>query len=121
MEGRAAFALGALLASCTRAFDSPTETIAQTPDGYLWLGTQLSLLRFDGIRKVPWQPPAGEHLPSTSIRRLLVSHDGRWVVAGIRPPSSSGLVHMKHIMEKLGANDRTQAMAIAARRGFIQL
>jgi DNA-binding NarL/FixJ family response regulator len=29
--------------------------------------------------------------------------------------------HMKHIMEKLGANDRTQAVAIAARRGFIQL
>jgi len=30
-------------------------------------------------------------------------------------------VHMKHIMEKLGARDRTQAMAIAARRGFIHL
>jgi DNA-binding NarL/FixJ family response regulator len=30
-------------------------------------------------------------------------------------------VHVKHIMEKLGANDRTQAMAIAARRGIIHL
>ncbi len=30
-------------------------------------------------------------------------------------------VHIKHIMEKLGARDRTQAMAIAARRGFIHL
>jgi DNA-binding NarL/FixJ family response regulator len=30
-------------------------------------------------------------------------------------------VHIKHIMEKLGARDRTEAMAIAARRGFIQL
>jgi DNA-binding NarL/FixJ family response regulator len=30
-------------------------------------------------------------------------------------------VHMKHIMEKLGANDRTHAIAIAARRGFIRL
>ena len=29
--------------------------------------------------------------------------------------------HVKHIMEKLGANDRTQAMAIAVRRGIIQL
>jgi len=29
--------------------------------------------------------------------------------------------HVKHIMEKLGASDRTQAMAIAARRGFIHL
>ena len=30
-------------------------------------------------------------------------------------------VHLKHIMGKLRASDRTHAMAIAARRGFIQL
>jgi DNA-binding NarL/FixJ family response regulator len=30
-------------------------------------------------------------------------------------------VHIKHIMEKLGATDRTQAVAIEVRRGFIQL
>jgi DNA-binding NarL/FixJ family response regulator len=30
-------------------------------------------------------------------------------------------VHIKHIMEKLGASDRTQAVAIAIRRGVIQL
>jgi DNA-binding NarL/FixJ family response regulator len=30
-------------------------------------------------------------------------------------------VHIKHIMEKLGAADRTQAVAIAVRRGIIQL
>ena len=30
-------------------------------------------------------------------------------------------VHLKHIMEKLGASDRTQAVAIAVRRGMIQL
>jgi DNA-binding NarL/FixJ family response regulator len=30
-------------------------------------------------------------------------------------------VHVKHIMEKLGATDRTQAIAIAVRRGIIQL
>src|SRR5258707_9528086 len=30
-------------------------------------------------------------------------------------------VHIKHIMEKLGARDRTQAIAIAVRRGIIQL
>ena len=30
-------------------------------------------------------------------------------------------VHIKHIMEKLGANDRTQAVAIAVRRGIIHL
>jgi DNA-binding NarL/FixJ family response regulator len=30
-------------------------------------------------------------------------------------------VHIKHIMEKLGANDRTQAVAIGLRRGIIEL
>jgi DNA-binding NarL/FixJ family response regulator len=30
-------------------------------------------------------------------------------------------VHMKHIIEKLGASDRTEATAIAVRRGIIQL
>jgi DNA-binding NarL/FixJ family response regulator len=30
-------------------------------------------------------------------------------------------VHIKHIMEKLGASDRTQAVAIAVKRGIIQL
>jgi DNA-binding NarL/FixJ family response regulator len=30
-------------------------------------------------------------------------------------------VHVKHIMEKLGASDRTQAVTIGVRRGIIQL
>lgn len=30
-------------------------------------------------------------------------------------------VHIKHVMEKLGASDRTQAVAIGVRRGIIQL
>jgi DNA-binding NarL/FixJ family response regulator len=30
-------------------------------------------------------------------------------------------VHVKHIMDKLGAKDRTQAIAVAVRRGIIQL
>src|SRR5579859_505359 len=33
------------------------ESIAQTPDGYLWLGTEFGLVRFDVVRAVIWQPP----------------------------------------------------------------
>jgi ligand-binding sensor domain-containing protein len=56
------------------------SSIAQTPDGYLWLGTEFGLLRFDGVRAVPWQPPAGEQLPSNFISGLLVAHDGTlWI------------------------------------------
>jgi signal transduction histidine kinase/ligand-binding sensor domain-containing protein len=56
------------------------DAIAQTPDGYLWLGTEFGLLRFDGVRNVVWQPPAGETLPSTWVRSLLVGRDGTlWI------------------------------------------
>jgi DNA-binding NarL/FixJ family response regulator len=30
-------------------------------------------------------------------------------------------VHLKHIMDKLGAKDRTQAISLAVRRGIIDL
>ena len=33
--------------------------IAQMPDGYLWLGTEFGLARFDGVRILEWQPPKG--------------------------------------------------------------
>ncbi|HKF01109.1 MAG TPA: two-component regulator propeller domain-containing protein, partial [Candidatus Sulfotelmatobacter sp.] len=54
--------------------------IAQTPDGYLWLGTELGLFRFDGVRAVPWQPTGDEQLPSSFISGLLLAHDGTlWI------------------------------------------
>jgi signal transduction histidine kinase/ligand-binding sensor domain-containing protein len=62
------------------AFKDPISAIAQTPDGYLWLGTQFGLLRFDGVRHVLWQPPAGQHLPSINIRSVFAASDGRlWI------------------------------------------
>src|ERR1043165_4164935 len=41
--------------------------IAQTPDGYLWLGTEFGLVRFDGIKNVLWQPPPDQQLPASFI------------------------------------------------------
>ena len=54
--------------------------MAQTPDGYLWFGTEFGLFRFDGVRSVRWQPPAGQHLPDNNINSLLVTRDGTlWI------------------------------------------
>ncbi|HXZ31696.1 MAG TPA: two-component regulator propeller domain-containing protein [Terriglobales bacterium] len=61
-------------------FTAPINTVTQTPDGYLWIGTDLGLYRFDGVRSVPWQPRQNKSLPSNIIRKLFVSHDGTlWI------------------------------------------
>ncbi len=40
----------------------------------------IRLASFRWVRAVPWQPPAGEHLPDSVIRSLLVARDGRlWI------------------------------------------
>ncbi len=99
----AAIALGILLACCasTFALDPSLDvsqyahtswkvrdgfakgmitSVAQTPDGYIWLGTEFGMLRFDGVRAVPWQPPGGQPLPSNKIDKLLVTRDGTlWI------------------------------------------
>src|ERR1700730_10920734 len=44
------------------------RSIAQTPDGYIWLGTAFGLFRFDGVRVEHWQPTLnGEELTSNFI------------------------------------------------------
>ena len=40
-------------------FPGQPTAIAQTMDGFLWIGTQNGLIRFDGVRFMPWEPPAG--------------------------------------------------------------
>jgi signal transduction histidine kinase/ligand-binding sensor domain-containing protein len=52
------------------------HALAQTPDGFLWLGTDFGLVRFDGVRTDSWQPPPGVSLPDSRIRSLFVARDG---------------------------------------------
>src|SRR5579862_8119876 len=37
-------------------FNGTPNAIAQTTDGYIWIGTLTGLVRFDGVRFVPWSP-----------------------------------------------------------------
>jgi signal transduction histidine kinase/ligand-binding sensor domain-containing protein len=39
-------------------FPGGPSWVSQTADGYLWVGTWNGTLRFDGVRFVPWSPPA---------------------------------------------------------------
>lgn len=64
------------------------HSIAQTPDGFLWLGTEFGLVRFDGAKFVQW--PIDQSLPATQIRSLLAGRDGTLWMGTAR-----GLVSMK--------------------------
>jgi ligand-binding sensor domain-containing protein len=61
-------------------FSGTPNAISQTQDGYVWIGTESGLVRFDGVRFVPWTPPDGKHLPSSDITSLLGARDGSlWI------------------------------------------
>ena len=61
----------------------PVRAIAQTRDGYLWLGTEAGLYRFDGLQFLPWEPTFGEHLVSHSVLALYMARDGHlWIGYG---------------------------------------
>ena len=61
-------------------FRGGIAAVTQTPDGYLWLGTEFGLIRFDGVAAVPWQPPSHASLAGRPVLKLLTTRDGTlWV------------------------------------------
>jgi ligand-binding sensor domain-containing protein len=57
--------------------------LAQDLDGYLWIGTDAGLIRFDGVRFVPWDRLSDTPLPSPQVSALYAARDGSlWVGCG---------------------------------------
>jgi Predicted periplasmic ligand-binding sensor domain len=62
------------------AFESPPNAIAQTADGYIWIGTDSGLMKYDGVRFVPWAPAGAASPFSDAVYSLLASSDGTlWI------------------------------------------
>ena len=60
-----------------------TWSIVQDEDGYLWVGTDAGLFRFDGVSFVTWTPPAADPPLRGAVRSLLVARDGSlWIGYG---------------------------------------
>lgn len=55
-------------------------TMAQTRDGWLWLGTPSGLYRFDGIRFAKFASTDGSSLLSSNISNLYAPPDGSLIV-----------------------------------------
>src|SRR5258706_5398156 len=59
---------------------SQITALAQTADGFLWIGSSRGLFRFDGVRFERYASPPANHLPSHNIYALLATPDGAlWV------------------------------------------
>ncbi len=70
---------------------SQISALAQTADGFLWIGSARGLYRFDGVTFETYTPPGGVTLPSHNIYTLMATPDGGlWV--SFRP---SGLGFIK--------------------------
>ena len=61
--------------------ENSVVSLAQTPDGYLWLGTlQAGVARFDGVRFTTFDPANSPGLPRFDINRVMVDPQGvLWV------------------------------------------
>jgi signal transduction histidine kinase/ligand-binding sensor domain-containing protein len=60
--------------------DSSVAAIAQTPEGYLWIGTYNGLARFDGVRFVTFDPANTPALAHAGVRKLSVDNQGTlWI------------------------------------------
>ena len=60
--------------------DSSVTSIAQTPEGYLWVGTYNGLARFDGVRFTVYDPANTPELGHARVRKLFVDARGTlWI------------------------------------------
>jgi signal transduction histidine kinase/ligand-binding sensor domain-containing protein len=65
---------------------APVEVtaLAQTADGYLWIGAWAGLFRFDGVRFVPFVPRQGDVQPGRGVSHLFAARDGSlWIIWGV--------------------------------------
>ena len=95
--------------SWTAKDGAPTgiTAIAQTADGWLWIGSAVGLFRFDGVR---FERMTGAQAPlSSSIHDLGLLPDGRlWITykfGGASLMSASGMQHFRvgeHAMPEIG-------------------
>lgn len=88
------------------------HALAQTRDGFLWLGTEAGLVRFDGIAFAVFDHNTTPALPSGDIRFLVETRDG-----GLWVGTAEGLARRREgAFAGFGARERVPAGAVTALR-----
>lgn len=96
------------------------RAIAQTPDGYLWVGTSSGLARFDGVRFVVYARFNTPSMTDDNIRALAVAGDGSlWAAT-----DGGGLLHyangrFQSFGPKEGLTNEFVGAVVADRRGDV--
>ena len=101
------------------SFASAPTAIAQTADGYIWIGTTAGLVKYDGVRFTPWVRP-GETLPfSAAVYSLLSSSDGTlWIGTSARLFSLKDNKVEEHVRGRINSiiEDRQHRIWVARSR-----
>src|SRR5215813_4803621 len=101
------------------AFESAPNAITQTADGYIWIGTDSGLVRFDGVRFQRWMPGPDTGVFNRAVVSLLGASDGTlWI------GTDTGLLSWKndhlevHVSGRIGAilEDHQQRIWVARSR-----
>lgn len=107
------------------------QSIAETPDGYLWIGTSGGLVRFDGTHFVVFNSDKDPAFHENSVHCLAVSKDGSlWIGT-----EGSGLIHYRNgvfraytakdgltdTFVRAIAEDKAGTLWIGTNNGFFQL
>jgi ligand-binding sensor domain-containing protein len=88
-------------------FGGAPHAISQTADGYIWIGTDAGLVRFDGVRFTPWDPPPDKRSAISAVFSLLGGRDGTlWI------GSAAGLAALKndHLIDFSNARGRINSI-----------
>ncbi|MGD0736062.1 MAG: two-component regulator propeller domain-containing protein [Terracidiphilus sp.] len=85
--------------------------IAQTRDGYLWIGTEAGVARFDGVRFSIFNQRNVPNLPANYVHRLLAGRDGSlWIGTDSGLARYSGEAWTSWTAKSGLSNDDIQAM-----------
>ena len=100
------------------AFEAAPNAITQTADGYIWIGTDSGLVRFDGVRFQRWMPELDGAFNRAVVSLLGASDGTLWI------GTDTGLLSWKnghleaHVSGRIGAilEDHQQRIWVARSR-----